>query len=78
MSKAIEEAYESRIWAESDGPGVGAQFTFTLPEAQETDTLLPAQAPGAQRPGRVRVLAPAGDPQALRHVRDALSEGVMR
>ena len=28
------EAHGGRIWAESDGPGLGARFTFTIPVAQ--------------------------------------------
>ena len=31
----IVEAHGDRIWAESDGPGFGARFTFTLPTVEE-------------------------------------------
>ena len=29
------EAHGGRIWAESDGPGLGARFTFTLPTVEK-------------------------------------------
>ena len=35
ICKGIVEAYGGRIWAESDGQGLGARFTFTIPVAQD-------------------------------------------
>ena len=76
ICRGIVEAHGGRIRAESDGLGLGARFTFTLPAAPEADTLLP-RAPGSSM-GRgrqqVKVLAVDDDPQALRYLRDTLAE----
>ena len=75
ICKGIVEAHGGRIRAESDGPGLGARFTFTLPMA-ETAPIVPAPAsprPRRQPRGRVRVLAVDDDPQALRYIRDVLT-----
>ena len=39
ICKGIVEAHGGRIWAQSDGPGKGAIFTFTLPAAAEETPL---------------------------------------
>ena len=68
-----------RIRAESDGPGLGARFTFSMPVLEQAGHVSsaassPPMTRSSQRRIReqVRVLAVDDDPQGLRHVRDAL------
>ena len=76
ICKGLVEAHGGRIRAESDGPGRGARFTFTLPVAGEATADAP---PGSYRPltsegrERRRVLVVDDDPLMLRFVRDALA-----
>ena len=79
ICKGIVEAHGGRIRAESDGPGLGARFSFTLPAVETTtaaETLQPALPAARFRAGAAeaeRVLAVDDDPETLRYVRDALS-----
>ncbi len=78
ICKGIVEAHGGRIRADSEGPDLGARFTFTLPtvEAGDAETPVaeraPRQGPRAAA-ARVRVLAVDDDPQALRYIRDTLA-----
>ena len=80
ICKGIVEAHGGRIRAESDGPGLGARFTFTLPAVEGSGYAAPAEAAqpstrqGRSGRNRVRVLVVDDEPQTLRHVRGALGE----
>ena len=80
VCKGIVEAHGGRIWAESDGPGLGAIFTFTLPTVEEAGFVSPPPPPPqlttshSRRSVRdqVRILVVDDDLHALRYIRDAL------
>ena len=77
ICKGIVEAHGGRIHAESDGPGLGARFVFTLPVVQDADPApRPTRAQGGPSVGTVLVVD--DDPMVLRSVRDALSTAGFR
>ena len=80
ICKGIVEAHGGRIWAESDGVGMGARLTFTLPTVEERRggreygvSSVPTGNDQGDAEQRVKVLAVDDEPQALRYVRDTLA-----
>ena len=78
ICKGIIEAHGGRIWANSDGPGLGSRFTFTVPVSETSPpeaTHRPHGAARHQTRGEpIRVLAVDDDPRALKRVRDSLTD----
>ena len=79
ICKGIVEAHGGQIWAQSDGPGRGARFTFTIPIASPDgnhdadDAGAFRQLPRESMDGnQARVLVVDDDPQALRFINDVL------
>ncbi|MYA27543.1 MAG: response regulator [Acidimicrobiales bacterium] len=76
ICKGIVEAQGGRIWAESDGLGRGARFSFTIPTIEESaaSSVFSSSSRGTRRPDAAPecILAVDDDPDALRYIRDAL------
>ena len=78
ICKGIVEAHGGRIHAESDGPGLGARFVFTMPVVRDAESApRPARSQGDEASAGT-VLVVEDDPLVLRSVRDALSSACFR
>ena len=80
ICRGLVEAHGGRIRADTDGPGRGTRFTFTVPVAEEAGSAAPAGSAQSRarhsREGQEQtgILVVDDDPQTLRYVRDALTE----
>ena len=78
ICQGIVEAHGGRIRAESDGVGLGARFTFTLPTVETSGgaTPVPVSSSRSGQRGepeeRIKVLVVDDDSNDLRYVRDTL------
>ena len=77
ICKGLVEAHGGRIWAESDGVGLGARFTFTVPVAEGTiadDAVRESLSAKPETTSEsVRILVVDDDPQVLRYIRNILT-----
>ncbi len=80
VCQGIVEAQGGRIWSESNGPGLGTRFIFTLPVAEEPPPGRPgvrgrsSADNGRSASGQGRVLVIDDDPQVLWHIQKTLTE----
>ena len=80
ICKGIVEAHGGRVWADSDGPGLGTKFTFTVPVVEEIPSVSAPQTAqqtkssrASQKPGE-SILVVDDDPHTLKYVRDVLTD----
>ncbi len=73
ICKGLVEAHGGRIRAESEGPGRGTRFTFTLPAVEEAVAAPIRARPPRDGSERAGILVVDDDPLTLHYVRDALT-----
>lgn len=79
ICKGIVEAHGGRVWADSDGPGLGTKFTFTVPVAEEIPSVSVPQTARQTKPSSTpqgpngSILVVDDDPHTLKYVRDTLA-----
>ena len=78
ICKGIVEAHGGRIHAESDGPGLGARFVFTLPVVRDAEPPPRSARSYGNRQSAGTLLVVDDDPIILRSVRDVLSDAGYR
>jgi two-component system CheB/CheR fusion protein len=74
LVKSLVELHGGQVSARSDGPGAGAEFTFSIPlrPPQEREAV---PAPSPARPGRRRVLVVEDNRDAAETLREVLELG---
>ena len=85
ICKGLVEAHGGRIWAESEGKGLGTRFTFSIPavegvkaEVELGPTRKPAQPGRYDDRRKPLVLAVDDDPLALGYIRETIEKGGYR
>ena len=84
ICKGLVEAHGGRIWAETEGTGPGARFTFTIPVVEDAGfgvPASPAHGAGRGRPHAAEmphVLVVDDDPNALRYARGIVEDAGYR